>query len=61
LAIDVVSCPGLLAAIAKYKHGKNIVSNVLSTLSGVEWEAAVRQLSASPLKAPKVSRGGAYV
>lgn len=59
LAIHVASFPGLLAAIAKYKHGKGIVSTVLSTLSGVEWEAAVKQLSASPLKAPKVSRGGA--
>lgn len=60
LATDIASFPGLLAAIAKYKHGKSIVTDVLNTLSGVEWEAAVKQLSAPALKAPKVTRGGSF-
>jgi len=53
LAAHIVSVPGLFAAIAKYKHGKSIVAFVLDMLSGVEREAALHQLSVSPLKAPK--------
>jgi len=57
LALAITSVPGLLAAIAKYKHGKTVVKSVLETLIGEERETAVLQLSAPPLKVPKGSRG----
>lgn len=56
LIASLTSVPGLLAAIAKYKHGKCLVTSVLEALTGVEHEAAVRQLSGPPLKAPKANR-----
>jgi len=55
LAADVASEPGMLAAIAKYKHGKSVVDSVLDTLSGGEREAALQQLSAPPMKVLKVT------
>lgn len=56
LAADVASEPGMLAVIAKYKHGKSVVNSVLDTLTGErEREAAILQLSAQPMKVLKVT------
>jgi len=53
---EILDVSGLLAAIARYRHGKAIVEIVLATLEGSEKEAAMHQLAAPPLKVPKSSR-----
>lgn len=56
LARAVAAVPGLLSAIAKYKHGKGVLTSAIGALSGAEREAAERQLSAPALKVPKTKR-----
>lgn len=56
LAHTMISVNGLLAAIARYRHGKSVVDLVLATLEGFGKDAAMAQLAAPPLKVPKAAR-----
>lgn len=56
LARAILNVSGLLAAIARYRHGKVIAELVLTVLEGAEHEAASRELGALPLKLPKSGR-----
>jgi len=56
LARAILRVNGLLAAIAKYRHGKTILELVLPVLEDLEKDGAVKQLAAPPLKAHKTVR-----
>jgi len=56
LARAILHVDGLLAAIAKFRHGKAILELVLPVLEELEEDGAVKQLAGSPLKAPKTGR-----
>ena len=52
----VLHVDGLLAAIAKFRHGKSISELVLPVLEDLEKERAVKQLAVLPFKALKSAR-----
>jgi len=56
LARAILGVNGLLAAIAKYRHGKSILELVLPVLEDLEKDGAVKQLTVPPLKGAKTGR-----
>jgi hypothetical protein len=56
LVQQIIRTNGLLAAIARYRHGKSVVDIVLAALEGDRKDTALAQLAAPPLKVPKVAR-----
>jgi len=56
LARAIIKVNGLLAALARYRHGKPMVQIVVATLEGSEKDLAAVQLEAPPLKLPRGGR-----
>jgi hypothetical protein len=56
LSHAILDVNGLLAAIARYRHGKAIVETVMMALDGTKNDAALSQLASPPLKVPKSGR-----
>jgi hypothetical protein len=56
LARAIISVNGLLAAIGRFRHGKESVNLILATLQGFDKNLALNQCSMAPLKLPKHTR-----